>query len=262
MPQTRLTLDLVRDLPASELAFLVLRELDAHRPFRRSSYIAATLTSIVGPSGSGGMVTYSSAVLHRHQDEALQLASALHHLFVSGILVDWPLNDRTQPNDSRSDVFQLTAWGRTVQQKGEGGARFARATRRLGVDLHDAIAAKVDPLIAVGAFEQAALVGLRSVEARVRRLTGEPQGKNGRPLIGTALMRFAFSPEGGPLSDPEADAGENTGTMELFSGAFGAVRNIVAHTEVEWNDSTEAAEYVLLADLLARLLDRVEMRIG
>ncbi len=46
--------------------------------------------------------------------------------------------------------------------------------------------------------------------------------------------------------------------MELFTGAFGAIRNVVAHTEVEWSDSVEAAEYVLLADLLMRILDRLE----
>lgn len=262
MPSTRLTLDLVRDLPATELAFLVLAELDATRPFRRSTYIASTLLSVAESDRSGRMVTYSSAVLNRHRDEALNLASALHHLVVTDILVDWPASDPSQPNDSRADVYQLTPWGREVQRKGPHAAAFVRATRRLGVDLHDTIAAKIKPLIAVGAFEQAALVGLRSIEARVRLLAGDPRGKNGRPLVGTPLMQYAFSPEGGPLPDPDADKGENRGTMELFSGAFGAVRNIIAHTEVEWSDSIEAAEYVLLADLLTRILDRVEARTG
>jgi hypothetical protein len=44
----------------------------------------------------------------------------------------------------------------------------------------------------------------------------------------------------------------------LFAGTFGAVRNTLAHNKVEWSDSVEAAEYVLLCDLLMRILDRVE----
>ncbi|WP_210494878.1 TIGR02391 family protein [Patulibacter sp. SYSU D01012] len=261
MYRTALTLDLVRDCPAAELAFLILPELDAARPFRRSTYIATTLLAIAEPRSASTVATHSSAVLSRHSDEALNLASALQHLVNSGLLVNWPPADRSQPNDSRADVYQLTPWGRTVQQKGPNAVAFARATRRLGVDLHETLAEKVRPLVAVGAFEQAALVGLRSVEARVRRLAGAPRSKNGRLLVGVPLMRHAFSPDGGPLADPDADAGENTGTMELFSGAFGAVRNIIAHTEVEWADSVEAAEYVLLADLLTRVLDRIEARI-
>jgi hypothetical protein len=69
-------------------------------------------------------------------------------------------------------------------------------------------------------------------------------------------MRHAFG-EGGPLADPEADRGEQVGVMELYAGAFGALRNALGHREVRWDDPTEAAEVVLLADLLMRRLDRV-----
>jgi hypothetical protein len=44
--------------------------------------------------------------------------------------------------------------------------------------------------------------------------------------------------------------------MELYAGAFGALRNALGHREVRWDDPTEAAEVVLLADLLMRRLDR------
>jgi uncharacterized protein (TIGR02391 family) len=112
----------------------------------------------------------------------------------------------------------------------------------------------------VGAFEQAALLGLRAIEARVRSITGDPRGKRGDRLTGTTLMQHAFAPDGGPLTDPSAEPGERVGVMSLYVGAFGAVRNALVHTEIEWADPTEAAEYVLLADLLMRLLDRAENR--
>ena len=43
---------------------------------------------------------------------------------------------------------------------------------------------------------------------------------------GVALMRRAFKPHGGPLSDPEAEPGERVAMMELFAGAIGAFKSI------------------------------------
>ena len=86
-------------------------------------------------------------------------------------------------------------------------------------------------------------------------MADDPTDSAGRRLTGVPLMRKAFG-EKGRLANPDLDPGERVGTMDLFAGAFGAVRNLLAHTEVEWSDSVEAAEYVLLADLLMRILDR------
>ena len=51
---------------------------------------------------------------------------------------------------------------------------------------------------------------------------------------------------------------EQVATMELFAGAIGTFKNPASHRTVDYSDPTEAAEVVLLADLLMRLLDRVE----
>jgi len=48
--------------------------------------------------------------------------------------------------------------------------------------------------------------------------------------------------------------------MNLFKGAIGVLKNPGSHREVEFEDPTEAAEAVLLADLLMRILDRIEVR--
>ena len=50
------------------------------------------------------------------------------------------------------------------------------------------------------------------------------------------LMQHAFAPDGGPLTDPSIEPGERVGVMSLYVGAFGAVRNGLVHTEVEWAD--------------------------
>jgi uncharacterized protein (TIGR02391 family) len=137
-----------------------------------------------------------------------------------------------------------------------------RARRRLGVELHPLLEPRLRSLTRAGAFEQAALDALRAVEVRVRDLANDPRRPNGTRLVGAELMRNAFSPETGPLTDPEAEPGERVGMMELFAGSFGAVRNPLGHRNVEWTDPTEAAEMVLLADLLMRQLDRVEERLA
>lgn len=46
--------------------------------------------------------------------------------------------------------------------------------------------------------------------------------------------------------------------MELFAGALGTFKNPPSDRQVDYADPTEASEAVLLADLLMRLLDRLE----
>jgi uncharacterized protein (TIGR02391 family) len=78
--------------------------------------------------------------------------------------------------------------------------------------------------------------------------------------LGVKLMQQAFSAEKGVLTDPEADPGEQVAMMELFKGAIGLFKNPTSHRPVDYDDPTLASEVILFADLLLRLLDRVEER--
>lgn len=240
-------------LPAELLAYKLLPLLP-DRPFRRSSLVFSFLPPAPATPGMVQQRTLSPA-----DPFAMEIAEALAHLEAGGLLVQWPPQDPQYTSSGQGDMLAVTRLGRAAQAKGASAGSWMRARRRLGVDLHVELAARLQTSIVVGAFEQAALIALRAIEARVRALAGDPVDGRGNRLTGVPLMRKAFG-DGGPLADPGAEPGERTGTMELFAGAFGAVRNLLAHTEVEWSDSVEAAEYVLLADLLMRILDRAEAR--
>ena len=60
----------------------------------------------------------------------------------------------------------------------------------------------------------------------------------------------------GALANPNLDAGERVGIMELFAGAIGTFKNPPSHRQVDYGNPTEASEVVLLAELLMRILDQ------
>jgi hypothetical protein len=66
-----------------------------------------------------------------------------------------------------------------------------------------------------GEFDVAAFQAMKAVEVSVRAASG--LGDN---LIGVNLMREAFAPDAGPLTDVNAEGGERVGRMELFAGAI------------------------------------------
>jgi uncharacterized protein (TIGR02391 family) len=63
---------------------------------------------------------------------------------------------------------------------------------------------------------------------------------------------------GGVLADRQMQAAEQQGTMALFWGALAVFKNPSSHRQVDFDDPTLASEVILLADLLMRILDRIE----
>lgn len=126
---------------------------------------------------------------------------------------------------------------------------------RLGAGLHSRIETRIRQQFLLGEYELAALAAMREVEIRVRELSGEQDS-----AIGVNLMKKAFN-EGGALADPDLDDGERQATMMLFWGAIGVFKNPPSHRQVRFEDPTQAAEIVLFADLLLRMLDQVADRL-
>lgn len=157
--------------------------------------------------------------------------------------------DATQPSPH---AYRISRLGRQTLAHGLSGLA---AAERLGVTtLHPRIGQRVEQQFLLGEFEQAVFIATKEIEVRVRELAGQPNS-----VLGTDLMALAFSPnKPGPLTDTTADRGEQVAMMELFKGAIGLFKNPSSHRPVDYEDPTLASEIVLFADLLHRLLDRVE----
>lgn len=161
------------------------------------------------------------------------------------------------------DVNQASGEAILVSRQGhetlERGLPWLRAVNRLDVELLPVLEAKARPQFLRGDFEAAAFMAMKEVEVAVREASGLSAG-----LLGTKLMQQAFRPSknaaevGGPLHNRDDEGGEAVAIMNLFAGAIGLFKNPVSHRRVDFTDPTEAAEVVLLADLLLRLLRKIK----
>jgi uncharacterized protein (TIGR02391 family) len=129
------------------------------------------------------------------------------------------------------------------------------ATERLAGELSQPLNLTARPAFSRADYETASFAAMKAVEVEVRRLGGFEDG-----LIGTKLMQEAFKTNG-KLTDGAAEPGEQVATMQLFMGAIGAFKNPASHRTVIFSDPVEAAEVVQLADLLLRILGRVQIRL-
>jgi uncharacterized protein (TIGR02391 family) len=100
-------------------------------------------------------------------------------------------------------------------------------------------------------FEIAIFSAFKEVEIRVRIAAGLAQNELGAPM-----MRKAFNPKNGPLSDPTQIKGEQQAISDLFAGAIGAFKNPSSHRDVGFNDYSEALELIMLADRLIKIAEK------
>jgi uncharacterized protein (TIGR02391 family) len=146
-----------------------------------------------------------------------------------------------------SDWFRVTDRGRHVVETGSVSELLAE--QRLPDDLHSSLF-EARSQFRGGKAEIAVFAAMRQVEVRLREQSGA-----GNDMIGVALARHALRPDGGPLADDRLEAGEREAISHLFAGALGAFKNPTSHRVVNFDDPAVAADIILLADLLLRLLD-------
>jgi uncharacterized protein (TIGR02391 family) len=95
----------------------------------------------------------------------------------------------------------------------------------------DLFAQKVVPLFRRGDYDVAVFQAFKEVEVAVRKAANAKKAGYPDSDVGTALMRKAFHPETGPLTDMAVVRAEREAVMHLFSGAIGHAKNPMSHRE-------------------------------
>jgi uncharacterized protein (TIGR02391 family) len=106
--------------------------------------------------------------------------------------------------------------------------------------------------VADGQYEAAVSEAFKSIEVRVRTLTGVDKS-------GAALMSEAFKPDA-PMIDVAVHQGqsgkdEREGFLHVFRGSMIGIRNPKAHELFTLGDPQQALEYLGMASLLHRRID-------
>jgi len=115
--------------------------------------------------------------------------------------------------------------------------------------LHPVIREDVWGLFHRGKYDAAVFEAMKAVEIAVREAANLPPTD-----VGTALMRKAFDPQGGALVDRNAPAAEREARSALFAGSMGSYKNPQSHRKVDLDNPGEAAEIIMLACHLLRIV--------
>ena len=133
----------------------------------------------------------------------------------------------------------------------EPDAQRALNARRIPKEtLHPAIREDVWALYHRGKFDTAVFEATKAVEVAVREAAGLKAAD-----IGKDLMRKAFDVKNGPLTDLTVEPAERQARSDLFAGAIGSYKNPHSHRNVALDDPDEAAEIIMLANHLLRIVN-------
>ena len=227
-------------LPVDRVAMVLLQRLD-NSGFQGRDNIIGGEVSRYWPGIVIGSASRPKVSEHQYRQA---MSEAFDWLMARGLIAQ----DATQ---SGPNWVLRTKKGDEVAASSDG-LRLLEVDNLLAIDLHRALAAKqVREKFARGDVDEAVWAAVKQVEVSVFEAAGAEKGQ-----VGTKLMAWAFKPGEGPLHDRELHPGEQAGVMALYQGLIGSFKNPSSHRHVDFDDPVEAAEIILCADLLLRMLDR------
>ena len=229
--------DVLVSMPVEELGLYVLKVL-AEMETHNDSYNAGNFILSMWAVGTEG---YGQGDKDR-VDRAV--AEAFHWLKNTGLLA--PV-----PNDNASNGFcHISRKGQAALEQ-DGITEVLASTIVDRMALHPRLQDTVWSLFVRKDYDAAIFQAFKEVEVAVRDAAELDRNQYGPPM-----MRTAFSPDSGPLVDPNGIRSEREAVASLYAGSIGIFKNPQSHRDVAIQDGIEAAEVIYLASHLLRIVDR------
>lgn len=228
-------------LEPHELGLRILKLIKKRLNGKRDSISSYNSVLEVATSGDPSRGTGGFPELHRKEIQ-LAVSEAFAWLESAGLLVP-------EPGQSSGTWLVLSRRASEIgdDKDYERVSLSALIPRSM---LHHLLRESVWSSFVRGELDVAVFLAMKQVEVRVREAAGFAETDHGVPM-----MRSAFHKDSGPLRDPNQNEAEREALMHLFAGAIGSYKNPHSHRNVPLDDPSEAAEIVLLANHLLRIIE-------
>ena len=232
--------DVVVALEPDELGLRMLPVLATWPRFTNLSLNALLQHLIGNPQDPASVGQYPQ---NRRNEVAVAASEAWAWLENATLLVKPPLGP------FQSGARELSRRAKQLAKETEPHRPFS--ARRIPKEaLHPAIREDVWALYHRGQYELAIIAAMIAVEVRVRAAANFTNADHGKDMLARA-----FNANNGPLRDRVAQPAERDSLVALMTGAFGLYRNPYGHGTKQQDDPNEAAEIIMLATHLLRIID-------
>ena len=202
----------------------------------------------LGEMGKGSLNRYNFSLPHTYQ----QYPSQYHERISEALMEAWVWLEREgliapQPGSQGEWVF-VTRRGKKIGNA-NGLAAYHNSMLLPKRQLHPVIAQKCWATFLRGEYDTTVFQAFKELEVAIRESGGfKPED------YGVDLVRKAFHPTTGPLTDLAAPSSERESLGHLFAGAIGCYKNPHSHRKVEIG-AEEAVEMIVLASHLLKIVD-------
>lgn len=222
-------IETVLDMEPEELAPFVLRHLKMIGKINRYNYTLGTGEAIKN---------YAGEHLEEFQERLMEAFIWLEReMFIAPM-----------PGETGEWRF-ITRRGERVL-KDEDFAAYVKGSLLPSESLHPILARKVKPIFLRGDYDTAIFQAFKVVEVQVRKTGGYANSD-----IGVSLMRKAFHPQSGSLTNTESEEAEKQAMSDLFAGAIGLFKNPVSHRFIDNISPEGAADLIRFANSLLKMLE-------
>jgi uncharacterized protein (TIGR02391 family) len=174
---------------------------------------------------------------------SMAIACAFQHLINLGMLVP-------DPNSNPFGWYLLTPRAKSITTEADY-KRYAHASRYPREAIHPLVEKNTISEFMSGDYDTAVFKAFKTLEDLVRK-----RATLGNEMIGVPLMRAAFHPKTGPLTDKTEHEAEREALMHLMAGAIGRFKNPTSHRFTGLDDPIATIEILQLASSLVRIAEQ------